>query len=52
MVSKIEGGERYVMDFELVGLAKCLQVTTAWLLGETKSYNGKRLVGRRFVQNT
>ena len=37
-VSKIESGERHVMDYELIGLAKCLQVTTAWLLGETVFY--------------
>ena len=37
-VSKIESGERYVTDFELVTLAKCLHVTTAFLLGETTSY--------------
>lgn len=36
-VSKIESGECYVKDFELVTLAKCLQVTTSFLLGETTS---------------
>ena len=40
-VSKIESCERYVADYELVGLARCLQVTTAWLLGETTSYQGR-----------
>jgi transcriptional regulator with XRE-family HTH domain len=39
-VSKIESGERYVMDYELIALAKCLQVSTAWLLGEARSYQG------------
>lgn len=39
-VSKIESGERHVTDYELIGLAKCLGVTTAWLLGETASYQG------------
>ncbi len=39
-VSKIESGERHVTDYELVGLAKCLHVTTAWLLGETAYYKG------------
>ena len=49
MVSKIENGERYVTDYELVALAKCLSVSTAWLLGETKSYNKKRHSRRRVV---
>lgn len=47
-VSKIEGGERHVTDYEIVGLAKCLDVTTAWLLGETRFYKGypkRRRVG-------
>ncbi len=39
-VSKIESGERHVTDYELIGLAKCLHVTTAWLLGETRFYKG------------
>lgn len=38
MVSRIESGARYVTDFELIGLAKCLHVSTAYLLGETKFY--------------
>ncbi|MBE7157432.1 MAG: helix-turn-helix transcriptional regulator [Rhodospirillales bacterium] len=42
MVSKIESGERYVADYELVALARCLNVSTAWLLGETESYGGHR----------
>ena len=42
MVSKIESGERYVADYELIVLAKCLNVSTAWLLGETNSYLGHR----------
>jgi transcriptional regulator with XRE-family HTH domain len=42
MVSKIESGQRYVADYELIALAKCLDVSTAWLLGETTSYNKKR----------
>ena len=46
-VSKIESRERYVTDLELVTLAKCLQVTTSFLLGETTSYRKKRLVRRR-----
>jgi HTH-type transcriptional regulator, cell division transcriptional repressor len=42
MVSKIESGERFVADYELIALARCLNVSTAWLLGETASYNKKR----------
>lgn len=42
MVSKIESGERYVADYELIALAKCLEVSTAWLLGETRFYRGHR----------
>ncbi len=42
MVSRIESGERYVADYELIVLAKCLNVSTAWLLGETNSYRGHR----------
>ena len=38
MVSRIESGERYVSDYELISLAKCLCVSTAWLLGEVKFY--------------
>ena len=41
-VSRIESGERYVADYELLALAKCLDVSTAWLLGETNSYRGRR----------
>lgn len=48
MVSKIESGERYVTDYELVALAKCLDVSTAWLLGETKAYRGHRASRRLF----
>jgi transcriptional regulator with XRE-family HTH domain len=33
-VARIESGDRYVLDFELVVLAKALKVTTAFLLGE------------------
>ena len=42
MVSKIEVGDRYVTDYELIALAKCLSVSTAWLLGETNAYRGHR----------
>lgn len=46
MVSRIESGERYVADYELIALAKCLNVSTAWLLGETTSYNKTRYTRR------
>ena len=42
MVSRIESGERYVTDYELIALAKCLNVSTAYLLGETASYRSQR----------
>ena len=30
-ISRIELGERYVMDYEAIILSKCLGVTVAWL---------------------
>ncbi len=36
---RIEVGECYVADYELIALAKGLNVSTAWLLGETNSRN-------------
>jgi transcriptional regulator with XRE-family HTH domain len=33
-ISKIENGQRPVLDFEVVALAKALKVTVAWLLEE------------------
>ena len=33
-ISKIEQGSRPVLDVEVVALAKALEVSTAWLLGE------------------
>ncbi len=35
-ISKIEKGQRPVMDFEVVGLAKALKVSASWLLGESE----------------
>ena len=35
IVSRIELGDRYVTDLELITLARILGVTTAWLLEET-----------------
>ncbi len=34
-LSKLENGDRYITDMELVAISKILQVSTAWLLGET-----------------
>ena len=33
-ISKIESGERFVADYELVNIAKVLNVTVEWLLKE------------------
>jgi len=33
-LSKIENGQRPVLDIEIIALAKALKVTSAWLLGE------------------
>ena len=35
-VSKIEQGQRPVLDIEVVALAKGLRVSAAWLMGETE----------------
>lgn len=35
-IAKIETGIRGVLDFEVVALAKCLHVTTSWLLRQTE----------------
>ena len=34
-ISKIESGERFVADYELVNFAKVLGVTMEWLVGDT-----------------
>ncbi len=34
-ISKIEQGHRPVLDYEVVALARALNVSVAWLLGET-----------------
>lgn len=36
-LSRIENRERYVMDYELVAIARCLKVSAAWLCGETRT---------------
>lgn len=33
-VSKIENGERYLMDYEIIALSKSLKTSVAWLFGE------------------
>ena len=33
-ISRIESQERYVMDYEVVAIAKCLKVPVGYLLGE------------------
>lgn len=35
-VARIELGARYVLDYELIALAKALKTTTGWLLGESE----------------
>ena len=37
MMSRIETGERYVTDLELIAFAKVLNVSTSWLLEETST---------------
>jgi len=32
-ISKIEGGNRTVYDYEVIIIAKCLKVSVTWLLG-------------------
>ena len=34
VISRIEAGDRYVKDYELAALAKCLKVSVSWLMGE------------------
>jgi len=38
-IAKIESGYRHVTDIELVKIAKVLNVTTSWLLGEKNNDN-------------
>jgi transcriptional regulator with XRE-family HTH domain len=33
-VSRIESKSRYLMDYEISAIAKCLKVPVAWLFGE------------------
>ncbi len=34
-ISRIENRDRYVMDYEAAAIARCLNVSVAWLYGET-----------------
>lgn len=36
-ISKIENGQRPVLDTEIVAIAKALNVSVEWLLGETNT---------------
>ena len=36
-ISKIEGGSRPVSDVEVTALAKALNISVAWLFGETEA---------------
>lgn len=35
-VSRLENQTRYVMDYEIQALARCLKVSAGWLFGEKK----------------
>lgn len=35
-ISRIEKQARYLMDYEVAAIAKCLKVPVAWLYGELK----------------
>lgn len=37
ILSRIEMGNRYVTDLELIAFARVLNVSTSWLLGETNN---------------
>ena len=34
-ISRIEGGTRYLMDYEVAAIARSLKVSVGWLFGET-----------------
>jgi transcriptional regulator with XRE-family HTH domain len=34
-ISRIESHSRYLMDYEIAAIAKCLKVPVGWLFGET-----------------
>lgn len=33
-ISRIENQKRYLMDYEISAIAKCLKISVAWLFGE------------------
>jgi transcriptional regulator with XRE-family HTH domain len=35
-ISRIESRTRYLMDYEIAAIAKCLKVSVGWLFGEMK----------------
>jgi ribosome-binding protein aMBF1 (putative translation factor) len=35
-ISRIENQTRYLMDYEVAAIARCLKVSVAWLYGEEK----------------
>ena len=35
-VSRIENRSRYLMDYEILGIARALKVSVAWLFGEER----------------
>ena len=39
-ISRIESQTRYLMDYELIGIAKVLKVSVAWLCGENSGFFG------------
>ena len=34
-ISRIENQDRYLMDYEISAIARCLKVTVGWLFGES-----------------
>lgn len=36
-ISKLEKGQRYVLDYEALAIAKALRVSVSWLYGESKT---------------
>ena len=47
MISRMETGDRYITDQELVAFSRVLQVSTAWLLGETSDPTEKTAANSR-----
>ncbi len=41
-ISKIENGDRYLMDYEIIALAACLKTTVAWLCRETEEFSSSK----------